>query len=347
MPPPREWRRHSGTRGRPSRNSPPTPLHRSHVLPKPPRCTVSPDAASPTRTASASSASTPATASMQPTSQPGRRWPALWHQATAVLERIPHRLDQPDNQASQAHIAAFGEALDALPILTPQDIRPQLRDAATVFERATRSRFQAEHRHALALRGAVRAMLREPAPTDGAVLAMFLDAAILVVIAAARWHELRHHDQQVAAAHQTLLHLRAAYDQAAAAPLAALAQRRPPQQTVNRHVRHLRHAVPDHAEQIIDDPAFDALTTTLAQGEAAGRDPVWLLQQVADQRALDDADSAARVLTWRLQRLSARLDPSAGARAAQDRSAAAQRIDAQVHKGAAVTAPQPPQVRQR
>lgn len=218
MPPPREWRRHSGTRGRPSRNSPPTPLHRSHVLPKPPRCTVSPDAASPTRTASASSASTPATASMQPTSQPGRRWPALWHQATAVLERIPHRLDQPDNQASQAHIAAFGEALDALPILTPQDIRPQLRDAATVFERATRSRFQAEHRHALALRGAVRAMLREPAPTDGAVLAMFLDAAILVVIAAARWHELRHHDQQVAAAHQTLLHLRAAYDQAAAAP---------------------------------------------------------------------------------------------------------------------------------
>lgn len=116
---------------------------------------------------------------------------------------------------------------------------------------------------------------------------------------------------------------------------------------MNRHVRHLRHAVPDHAEQIIDDPAFDALTTTLAQGEAAGRDPVWLLQQVADQRALDDADSAARVLTWRLQRLSARLDPSAGARAAQDRSAAAQRIDAQVHKGAAVTAPQPPQVRQR
>lgn len=147
-----------------------------------------------------------------------------------------------------------------------------------------------------------------------ATLAMFLDASILVVIAAARWHELRHHDQQVAAAQQTLLHLQAAYDQAAAAPLAALAQRRPLQQTVNRHIRHVRQVVPEHADQIIEDPAFDALITTLAEAEAAGHDLKRLLQQVADQRALTDARRPARVLTWRIQRLSARPVPSAGTR---------------------------------
>ncbi|MDP9607974.1 relaxase/mobilization nuclease domain-containing protein [Streptomyces demainii] len=276
----------------------------------------------------------------QPADQPGRRRTNAWHQATAATERIPHRLDQDGDEASQAHLAAFGEALDALPLLAPQVLRPQLQEAAATFERATRSRIQAEHHHARALRGAVRAMLRESAPRDGATLSMFLDAALLVAIAAARWHQLRHHDQQVAAAHQTLLHLQAAYEHAAAAPLAALAQHRPPQQAVDRHVRHLRQAVPDHAEQIIEDPAFDALAAILAEAEAAGHDPERLLQQAADQRALDDADSPARVLTWRVQRLSARPAPSPRARAAQARSAAARHTGAPVPRTAAAPAPQ-------
>ncbi|MEV6545419.1 mobilization protein [Streptomyces sp. NPDC051665] len=246
----------------------------------------------------------------QPTNQPGRRRSNPWHQATATAERIPHRLDQADDEASQAHLAAFGEALDALPLLVPQTLRPQLREAASAFERATRSRIRAEHHHARALRGAVRAMVREPAPRDGAVVAMFLDAAILVVIAAARWHQLHRHDQQVTAAHQTLLHLQAAYDHAAAAPLAALAQRQPPQQAVERQIRRLRQVVPDHAEQVIADPAFDALAVALAEAEASGHDPERLLQQAADQRALDDAGSAARVLIWRIQRLTAPSEPS-------------------------------------
>ncbi|MFJ1611049.1 relaxase/mobilization nuclease domain-containing protein [Streptomyces sp. NPDC088253] len=256
----------------------------------------------------------------QPANQPGRRGPNPWHQATAAAERIPHRLDQPDEAASQAHLAAFGEALDALPLLAPGPLRHQLREAATTFERATRSRIRAEHHHARVLRNAVRAMVREAAPRDGAVLAMFLDAAILAVIAAARWHQLHHHDQQVAASQQTLLHLQAAYDQAAATPLTALAQRRPPQQTVDRYIRHLRQAAPEHAEQIIEDPAFDALTAALAEAETAGHDPEQLLQQAADQRALDDACRPARVLSWRIQRLSARRAPSTRARAAQARS---------------------------
>ncbi|MEU6201561.1 mobilization protein [Streptomyces sp. NPDC047061] len=278
--------------------------------------------------------------------QPGRRRPKSWHQATASTERIPHHLDQTDDQASQAHLAAFGEALDALPLLAPRSLRSQLREAASAFERATRSRIQAEHHHGRALRGAVRAMLREPAPKDCATLAMFLDAAILVAIAAARWHQVRHHDQQVAAARRTLLHLQAAYDQAAAAPLAALASRRPPQETVARHMLHLRRAVPDHLELIVEDSAFGSLTAVLAEAEAKGHDPERILQQAVDHRALDDARRPARVLTWRVQRLSARPAPSTRARAAQARSAALL-SNGPVHAAAAVPVPQLPQARRR
>ncbi|MFI6935558.1 relaxase/mobilization nuclease domain-containing protein [Streptomyces sp. NPDC050287] len=245
----------------------------------------------------------------QPADQPGRRRPNPWHQATAAAERIPHHLDQDDDQASQAHLAAFGEALDALSLLTPQTLRTQLREAATAFERATRSRIGAAHHHTRALRGAVRAMVREPAPKDGAILAMFLDAAILVAIAASRWHELRHHDQQVAAAQETLHHLQAAYDQASAEPLAALASRRPPRQAANRHIRQLRQVVPEHVDQIIEDPAFDALTTALAAAEAAGHNASTVLSEALTQRTLDDAHSPARALTWRIHRLADRHVP--------------------------------------
>ncbi|MFE2684891.1 relaxase/mobilization nuclease domain-containing protein [Streptomyces mirabilis] len=245
-----------------------------------------------------------------------------WHQATVAAERIPHRLEHAEDAAAQAHLAAFGEALDALPLRAPQAIRPQLRQAAEAFERATRSRVQAKHQHARALRGAVRAMVREPAPRDGALLAMFLDAAILVVIAAARWHQRRHHDQQVAAAHQTLIHLQAAYEHTAAAPLTALAQCRPPQQVVERHTLLIRQTMPDHATQVVEDPSFDALTAVLATAKKAGHDPEQLLQQATDERALDDARSPARVLTWRVERLSAGPVPSDRARVARMRSAA-------------------------
>lgn len=270
-----------------------------------------------------------------------------WHQATAAAERIPHHLDGDDDAAAQAHLAAFGEALDALPMRAPQEIRPQLWQAAEAFERATRSRVQAEHQHARALRSAVRAMVREPAPKDGALLAMLLDAAILAVIAAARWHQLRRHDQQVAAAQQTLIHLQAAYEQTATAPLTVLAQRRPPQQTVERHILLIRQAMPVHAEQVVRDPAFDALTAALATAEKAGHDPKQLLQQATDERALNDARSPARVVTWRVERLSTRPVPSDRARVARRRSAARRQGTAVSPAAVAASQPQPPQARRR
>ncbi|MFJ5613016.1 relaxase/mobilization nuclease domain-containing protein [Streptomyces sp. NPDC093221] len=252
-------------------------------------------------------------AATDPAPAAGPRRPNPWHQATAATERIPHHLDQNNDAASQAHIAAFAEALDILPLHAPNDIRPQLRAAAAAFERASRSRIHADHQHARALRNAIRTIARQPTTTDGTGLAMFLDAAILAVIAIRRWSAARHHNQQVEATRQTLTHFQTAYDQAAAAPLAALARRTPPQPVVERHAHQIRQTVPAYAEQILNDPSWPALATTLTDAETAGHNPTRLLRQAADQRTLKDAHSPAQVLTWRLHRLAAR--PARGPRA--------------------------------
>ncbi|WP_413115757.1 relaxase/mobilization nuclease domain-containing protein [Streptomyces sp. CY1] len=255
-----------------------------------------------------------------PTTAPENRRPNPWHQATAAAERIPIRLARSDDATAQAHIAAFGEALDALPLLAPKGLRPQLQQAAIVFERATRSRIRAQQDQARALRSAIRALRTAPVTGDGSGLAMFLDVALLVVTAAAHWHQLRQHNQQVTAAHQTLTHLQTAYQEAARAPLASLAQRQPPTHTIERHAKQLRAVVPDYAEEVLEDPAWSTLATVLTEAETAGHDPERLLQHVARQHTLDDAHSAAQVLTWRILRLSQRQAPSARARAAQTRS---------------------------
>ncbi|MEU0840117.1 mobilization protein [Streptomyces sp. NPDC005962] len=253
-----------------------------------------------------------------------RHRPSPWRQATAAAERIPTRLARSDDATAQANIAAFGEALDALPLLAPKDLRPQLQQAAIVFERATRSRIRAHQDQARALRSAIRSLRTAPVTGDGSGLAMFLDVALLVVTATVRWHRLRQHDQQVAAAHQTLLHLRTAYEEAAAAPLAALAQRKPPQRVVDRLAHQLHQVVPAHAEQVLSDPAWDALATVLTDAEHSGHVPERILQQAANERALDDARSPAQVLVWRVHRLAERPAPSARALAAQARSSVQQ-----------------------
>ncbi|WP_432096324.1 relaxase/mobilization nuclease domain-containing protein [Streptomyces sp. bgisy100] len=252
----------------------------------------------------------------------GRPRPNPWHQATAAIERIPHCLANDDPAAASAHLVAFGEILYALPALAPVHLRAELRQAAFTFECAVNTRARVDHQHARALRGALKTMRSRPA--DDGLVAMLVDAAILTVIAVRRQSALHHHDQQIAAARQTLLHLQAAYGQAAQAPLARLAERKPPADTERRYAKYLNRAVPAYAEQILDETAWDSLTAALADAESAGHDPAVLLHQAAGQRPLDDARSPAEVLTWRIQRLGERHAPSPRARAAQARSTTTQ-----------------------
>ncbi|GAA2605642.1 hypothetical protein GCM10009863_18950 [Streptomyces axinellae] len=86
---------------------------------------------------------------------------------------------------------------------------------------------------------------------------------------------------------------------------------------MHRYARALHEVLPRHVEQILTENAWPALTASLAAAEAAGHNPVDVLQQAAQHDPLDDAKSASEVLVWRIQRLGMRQAPSPSARAAQ------------------------------
>ncbi|MFB7934731.1 relaxase/mobilization nuclease domain-containing protein [Streptomyces sp. NPDC056039] len=245
----------------------------------------------------------------------GPRRPNPWHQATAAAERIPRHLEHGDDATVQAHLTVFGEVLYALPAHAPVGLKAELHRAALGFEHATHTRARTDHQHGRALRGALKGMRYQPGDHSG--LAMLLDAALLVVLATQRRSALRHHDRQVAAARQTLIHLQAAYDRIAAAALARLGAHRPTDGLVHRYTHTLREVLPSHADQILTEAAWPALLATLAAAQDAGHDPTTVLQQATQQRTLEDAKSVSEVLVWRIQRLGKRHAPGPGARAAQ------------------------------
>ncbi|MEU6505228.1 mobilization protein [Streptomyces sp. NPDC046942] len=260
-----------------------------------------------------------ATTSPKPvTVQPGNPW----HQATAATERIPRHLTEGDEHAAQGQLIALGATLDLLPVMAPTAARAELEQAAAAFERATRSRIAADLDSTRALRRSIQTIWRDqPQDSDGTGLTMLLDAVLTAVAFAMHWHRTRQHAQQEAAAEQALLHLQTAYAQTAEPVLAGLAQRSPSLQTKHRFAHHVHEAVPEHAERILDDPAWDALATVLAEAEAAGHNAALVLDQALRQRTLDDARSPARALTWRVRRLGERHVPSPRAQAARVRSA--------------------------
>lgn len=262
-----------------------------------------------------------------------------WHQATAATERIPHHLTHSDDSTAQGQLVALGAALDLLPITAPAALKAELEQAAAVFERATRSRIAADLDSTRVLRRSVQAIWKDPTwHRDGAGLAMLLDVALTAVAYAMHWHRTRQHAQQEAAAEQALVHLQSAYAQVAGPVLTDLARRSPGLQTKRRFAQRLQQAVPEHAERILNDPAWDALATVLAEAEAAGHNPATVLDQALGQRTLDDAHSPARALTWRIRRLGEGHAPGPRAQAANAS-----------HASAHPTAPRPqgPQTRRR
>ncbi|WP_411109559.1 mobilization protein [Streptomyces sp. c-19] len=272
-----------------------------------------------------------------------------WHQATAATERIPDHLTHGDDHIAQGQLVALGGALDLLPLTAPVAARSELERAAALFERATRSRIAADLGSARVLRRSVQTILRTPTATgDGSGLAMLLDAALIAVAFAKHWHCTHQHAQQEAAAQRTLAHLQTAYAHVAVPILNGLARRTPDIQTKQRYARHLQQAAPEHADRILQDPAWDALATVLADAEKAGHNPASLLDQALGQRALNDARNPARALTWRIHRLGQRHAPGPLAQAAMARSTT-RRLDVPVRPttGTPTVLQQPPQARRR
>ncbi|WP_427919033.1 relaxase/mobilization nuclease domain-containing protein [Streptomyces sp. cg40] len=232
-----------------------------------------------------------------------RRTAAAAWQAVLVID------NGEDGQVA-AHIAAAGEVLDALAKTSAAHTRTELRQAAAVFERATRSHVKAEHGRDRALRQAARDLVYSGPALGrgeyGATTAMAIDMLIFLVTAAAHWHAKKEHAQQAAAARRAAEHLRTAYRAAADAPLSVLYQRglRLPQPLRQKQAAHLRAAVPELAEQILVEPGWHALAATLTDAETAGHNPARLLAEAAGRRELGTADSISDVLVWRLRRMS-------------------------------------------
>lgn len=209
-----------------------------------------------------------------------------------------------------AHIAAAGEVLDALAKTSAAHTRAELREAAFVFERATRSHIQAERGHDRALRQAARDLVHSgPAlgrGEDGATTAMAIDMVFFLVTASAHWHAKKNHAQQAAAARQAAEHLRSAYQAAADLPLTVLYQRGRylPQPLRQKQADQLWQSIPALADRVLAEPGWFALSATLADAEAAGHDPAALLTQAAERRELETADSISDVLVWRLRRMA-------------------------------------------
>ncbi|WP_406437637.1 relaxase/mobilization nuclease domain-containing protein [Streptomyces sp. NBC_00631] len=213
-----------------------------------------------------------------------------------------------DDGAAAAQISATGEVLDALAKTSALHTRDELRRAAWEFERASRSHTRAEFRHAQDLRRAARDLVYSgPAFSrgeDGASTAMVLATLVFLAIAAAHWHAQRQHAQQAEAARRAAEHLRGAYHQAAAEPLAVLRERgrRIVPSLRRHHATTVRAALPELAETALAEPGWDALAATLADAERAGHNPRALLAEAAAGRELDTADSVSDVLVWRLRR---------------------------------------------
>ncbi|WP_406362743.1 relaxase/mobilization nuclease domain-containing protein [Streptomyces sp. NBC_01579] len=237
-----------------------------------------------------------------------------WCRVENALNTASAILGSDDDAAAQGHLDAFGDALHTMARATPDRHRHELVAAARAFNRARRSTIRADHQAATALRQAAKELAHASSEPGGLAIAV-LFAALHLARVAAKWHEQRGHAQQAAAAEEAFRHLRAGYQQAAKPVLADLAHRAPRATTANRFEQDLRAALPDNADRVLADPAWAALTTTLARAETAGHSARRLLATVGAQRELDSAERPAEVLNWRIT-----AQPNRRAQAARRRS---------------------------
>ncbi|MEU3046336.1 mobilization protein [Streptomyces sp. NPDC006984] len=222
-----------------------------------------------------------------------------WRHTTTAIHTAHTVLDSADDAAAQGHLDAFGDALYNIASATTGPHQAELRAAAMAFNRARRSATRADHQAATALRKAAKELAYASNQPGGLAIAL-LFATVHLTRAAAHWHAQRGHEQQAAAAEEALRHLQTGYQQAAPPVLADLARRAPRAGTARRYERDVRAAHPDHADRILADPTWTALTTTLAHAETAGHNPRRLLAEVGAQRELDSAEYPAEVLNWRI-----------------------------------------------
>ncbi|MBF6046022.1 mobilization protein [Streptomyces sp. NRRL B-1677] len=238
-----------------------------------------------------------------------------WRHTATALHTARAALESCDETTAQGYLAAFGDVLYNMASAASGPHRAELQAAAIAFNRARRSTIRADHQTANALREAAKELVYASHEPGGLAIALVF-AALRLARAGAQWHQQHGHEQQAAAAEEAFRHLQAGYQQAAAPVLADLARRAPHSTTASCFEQDLRAALPGHADRVLADPSWSALTTTLARAETAGHSPQRLLAEVGTQRELDSAEHPAEVLIWRIT-----AQPSRRAQAARRRSA--------------------------
>ncbi|MFG1926852.1 MobF family relaxase [Cryptosporangium sp. NPDC048952] len=96
----------------------------------------------------------------------------------------------------------------------------------------------------------------------------------------------------------------------------------------------IRSLFADQADGLLDDPAWPALVRAVHRAEAAGWQPEQLLAAALTYRPLDDAESLAKVIAWRCERIVKEQHP--GAWLIQPTSEQAERYAELVHQATGV-----------
>ncbi|OEJ20835.1 hypothetical protein AR457_41950 (plasmid) [Streptomyces agglomeratus] len=243
----------------------------------------------------------------------------VWRAAAEKVRAAADQLGAGGLHQGAGDVAALGDLIVVAAVVSPYLVRSQMRQAAYEFERASRA---PAARH---MEGQARELYRESTQVlsrsvssvgrnDTVAALGFLLALVTAVEASRRWHQAQEHRVQAQAAGRAgrLLHeavevtvgvnaareyrprtKRAAARKGTGRRAATAPGARPMTGTV-------QEAVPEHAREILADPAWPALRARLAEVEKAGDDAADVLATVAARKELDSADSVAEVLVWRL-----------------------------------------------
>lgn len=243
----------------------------------------------------------------------------MWRVAEEKVRAAADQLGAGGLQEGAGDVAALGDLIVVAAVISPRLVRDQIWQAATEFEQASRAPV------ARSLEGQARGLYRESTQiltqstaavgrNDAAAALGFLLALVMAVEASRRWHEAQQHRAQAQAAGRAGRLLREAVEVTAGASAArdyrprskrtptraGTARRSAPAASTRPMAGIVQEAVPEHAREVLADPAWPALRARLADVERAGDDPADVLAAVAHRRELTSAESIAEVLTWRL-----------------------------------------------
>ncbi|MFC9164404.1 relaxase/mobilization nuclease domain-containing protein [Streptomyces fungicidicus] len=243
----------------------------------------------------------------------------VWRAAAEKVRAAAGQLGVGGLHQGAGDVAALGDLIVVAATVSPYLVRSQIRKAAYEFERASRAPA------ARKMEGQARELYRESTQVlsrsvssvgrnDMVAALGFLLALVTAIEASRRWHQAQEHRVQAEAAGRAgrLLHeavevtvgVNAAREYRPrpkrAAARARTGRRAAPASGIRPMAGIVQEAVPEHAREILADPAWPALRARLAEVEKAGDDPGDVLATVAARRELSSADSVAEVLAWRL-----------------------------------------------